>query len=117
MRVYELAKELGKESEEVLAVLAEAGIDATAPANGISDDEADEVRAYFAEQAGGGEPTRKPKKKAKQKPKKTDLDDYAVLVGKGKVFCGAVLACKGDAVTKAQYDSLPERVQGYFEKG
>lgn len=135
MRVYELAKQLGKGSDEVLSVLAAAGIEAAAPASGISDDEADQVRAYYADQAGGdegatgssavgskadseaaaggGQDGKKPKKQKENAPT-GGAEEYAVLVGKGKIFCGAVLALKGDAVTKEQYDSLTERVQGYF---
>lgn len=47
MRVYELAKQLGVESSEVLAAAAAVEIQATAPASGVDEAEAIILRKYF----------------------------------------------------------------------
>ena len=47
IRVYELAKQLEKESSDILAVLEKMGIEGKKPASGIEEEEAAKVREYF----------------------------------------------------------------------
>jgi len=50
MRVYELARELGLESKDVLARVIDLGIDVKTASSGISDDDAALVRLSYDEE-------------------------------------------------------------------
>ena len=65
MRVYELAKELGIENKEVLAVAAEKNISVTSASSGLDDDQVKEIKAAFGKgssKPAGGEDKKKEKK-------------------------------------------------------
>ena len=47
IRVYELAKQLEKESSDILAVLEKIGITGKKPASGIEEDDAQKVKEFF----------------------------------------------------------------------
>ncbi len=47
IRVYELAKQLEKESSDILAVLEKMGIEGKKPASGIEEEDAEKVKEYF----------------------------------------------------------------------
>ena len=63
IRVYELAKQLEKESSDILAVLEKMGIEGKKPASGIEEEEAAKVREYF-----NPAPKKEEKKVEKKKP-------------------------------------------------
>ncbi|MGD8328447.1 MAG: translation initiation factor IF-2 [Acidobacteriota bacterium] len=67
MRVYELARELGRESKEVLAALQDMGQDITSVHSSVSDEDAERVAASLG--AGGAE-KKTAKKAAKKKTSK-----------------------------------------------
>jgi len=56
MRVYELARDLGKESKDVLARVHELGVDAKTASSGISDDDAALVRLSYEEETAAAAP-------------------------------------------------------------
>ncbi len=72
IKVHELAKELEKQSKEIVAFLQDKGIEGKAPASALEDDVADMVRKHFgsassnvAQKEGTEEKTEMPKKKKK----------------------------------------------------
>ena len=70
IKVHELAKELGKESKDIIAFLEANGIEAK-PQSGVEDDMASKVRSKFGSQASKEEKKAEPKKSpaaSKEKP-------------------------------------------------
>jgi len=53
VRIYELAKELGVESKDVIAQAADLGFEAHTASSGVEESDADLIRLAFAEAAGG----------------------------------------------------------------
>ncbi len=64
MRVYELAKELGVENKEVLAIAAQKNIGVTSASSGLDDDQVKEIRSAFAK--GSSKPASEETKKEKK---------------------------------------------------
>ncbi len=136
MRVWALAKELGKESSELVAELKELGFDVTAPASGLTGEEADAIRKAYAAlpdapgptgASGGAAP--EPVKEDASATEGTDEGaqraqavenadrggrDY-VLARKGSISAGGVVVQKGGIVNEAVYRALPDRVHPFFD--
>ncbi len=64
IKVHEIAKEFDIKSSDVIAALAEMGIEGKAPASGLEDDQADAVRKKLAGKGGAAPAPEKPKKAA-----------------------------------------------------
>ena len=73
IKVHELAKELGKESKDIIAFLSSNGIEAKAQ-SGIEDDMASKIRANFSNKPSKSEP----KKSAEKQTKSVDKDGNVV---------------------------------------
>ena len=54
IKVYELAKELGKSSKELMEFLADRKIEVKSHMSALEDEDAQRVRRAFTEKAGGG---------------------------------------------------------------
>ena len=122
MRVYELAKELGTGSAEVLAVAGKLGIAATAPASGVTDEEVARIRERLKGDSPGGDAS------GGEMPAAAGVVAPVVagslpsqgqaryrLVRKGSVTAGSVRVVKGGFVDEAVYAALPDRVKGWFD--
>ncbi len=70
MRVYELAKELGIENKEVLAIAAQKNISVTSASSGLDDDQVKEIKAAFGK--GNSKPAGGDDKAEKKKEKKAE---------------------------------------------
>ncbi len=136
MRVWELARALGKESSELLAELQELGFDVTAPASGLSDEEASQIRGAYAalgdvasteasgdaaseatveEDLAAGEGTTGTKQGA-QAPQIVPRPGDYVLVRKASISAGGVVVRKGGTIREEAYRTLPARVHQFFDK-
>ena len=127
MRVWELAKELGKGSAELLAELQELGFGVTAPASGLSDDEVEAIRKAYAALK-----DTKPEETSEDASAAEDAEDGAeqaqtpqvipqgngdyVLIRKASISAGGVVVQKGGTIRDAAYRTLPARVQKFFDK-
>lgn len=143
MRVHELAKELGQSSSNLLSELQALGFGVTSPSSGLSEEEADQVRAAYAavppdggaasastappaappeEAAGAAASPQRAKKKAGAKTTGKAAASAApsagasyVLVRKGSVSTGVIVVRKGEAIDEQTLARLPERVHKYFD--
>ena len=133
MRVWELAGELGKTSSEFLAELQELGFAVTAPASGLSDEEAEAIRkAYAALEPTAPSDAARAESEAGEGPEAEAASapdvgaqaveiiprgdgDY-VLVRKGSISAGGVVVQKRGTIREAEYRALPGRVQKFFDR-
>ncbi len=133
MRVWELAKELGKESSALVAELKELGFEVTAPASGLSDEEADALQKAYAAlalaepPAASAETSPEPRSEA-EAASGVEAEASAepagvprggsgyVLVRKGSISAGGVVVQKGGTIDEAVYRTLPRRVLKFFDK-
>ena len=127
MRVWELARELGKESSELVAELQELGFGVTAPASGLNDDEVEAIRKAYAalkdakpEEASEDASATKDAEEGTERPQTPQVipqgDGDYVLVRKGSISAGGVVVQKGGTIREAAYRTLPARVQKFFDK-
>ncbi len=78
MRIHELAKELGAQSKDIVALLASLGVEGKTASSSIEEDQAEQVRAKLS---GAGEtkaPAKKSAKKAEEKPAGESAEDKPV---------------------------------------
>ena len=135
MRVYELARELGMETKELLPLLQEMGFAVKAPASGIDDERVEAIKQVVeavrsvevtpADDAGDGgeieakegaavEPSAAPPAPV-AKGEREPTPRWWKLVRKGSVSAGGVVVRKGEEVEEGTYATLPRRVRAWFD--
>ncbi|MBR1650068.1 MAG: translation initiation factor IF-2 [Lachnospiraceae bacterium] len=71
-RIHEIAKDLGVESKDVLAVCAQKGFNATTSSSGLDEDQIAEIKKYFSKASDKAESEKKADNKSEKKPEKTE---------------------------------------------
>lgn len=127
MRVYELAKELGKQAKVLLEELRELGFEVTAPTSGLSEDEVEQIRRAYAglgdapvdldvEAGPALDETVAPVQEAPVVQAVLPFGGF-VLVRKATVSAGGVVVKKGGRISETVFHQLPARVHPFFDKG
>lgn len=82
IRIHELAKELDKQSKDILSFLQEKGVEAKSASSSVEEDVADTVRKAFGK--GGAKPEAVTEKTAKEKPAKEETSAKAAAPAEDK---------------------------------
>ena len=107
-RVYELAKERGLSSKDLLARLQKAGVDVKAAASSV--DEADVAKLFSGNSSDGAEPADAPKKQARAKPAAPSKPaDAAKQAGAAKPAGGAKPTPEAKAAAPKPAARAPEQ--------